>query len=184
MTKKGKEIVTESIPQLIRHNPKSIELVCMHEAGHVYELIFNNILPEFVEMYNDDEPSGKVRADKTVGKIRKDVAVAGLSVEICLFRENRLIDDSTGLLVSERDFTQEALAQNASTDKVTFFGEDRIKPNGCWTKEDDQLFLEKANSLKIDMDFVEDLATELLNKKRLNKEEIELIANRHGHFIL
>ncbi|MBS0251078.1 MAG: hypothetical protein JSR78_08435, partial [Proteobacteria bacterium] len=50
-------------------------------------------------------------------------------VELNLYNDQRL-SDAAGTLITERAFLDIALGQNPSTDKINFFGEDRVQPDG------------------------------------------------------
>jgi len=173
--------LTRVLPHLVRHYPRSEELVCLHEAGHVERILTAGGMPEFVEIYDDPEPFGRSRAPVFVGRTRQEVAVAGFAVELSLFKESRLID-AAGVPVTMKQFIQGAVAEHAAEDKVRFFGENRERIDGCWPPEDDLMFMQAGECLRtrLNMAFVEDFATELLNRRRLEVPEIQAIARRHG----
>ena len=101
---------------------------------------------------------------------RRDCSVAG-----------RLVD-AAGKPIAEKSFIVEALGKNAAGDKRIFFGENRAGSDGCWPKGDDEAFIGYAQNVKafVDMHFIEDFATELMAKGRLEAAAIQTIADRHG----
>ncbi|MGO8955080.1 MAG: hypothetical protein ACLPWS_17830 [Rhodomicrobium sp.] len=173
--------MTGKLPHLIRHSPKSDELVCLHEAGHVLEILKNGAVPEFVEIYSDPEPSAKTRTPAFSGRARENVAASGYAVEVWLYRKSRLVD-AHGEPVTEKAFMQEAIGENASADKIKYFGENREQENGCWPADDDLEFMKRGLKLseQLNVPFIEEFATTLVEVRRLEKMDIEAIAKRHG----
>jgi hypothetical protein len=173
--------IAMSIPRYLRHTPRSLELASLHEAGHVLMLLSENIVPEFVEVRGEPRVYGRTRAAVVSGASRRGISSAGLAVEISLFEAGRLVD-ATGRRISEKVFLDEAVGKNAAEDKRMFFGENRADSDGYWPKDDDEYFISFAQNVKavLDMDFVEDLATELMETGRLETEAIQTIADRHG----
>jgi len=102
-------------------------------------------------------------------------------VELYLHKAARLVD-ANGNGVSDKLFIQEAVANHAANDKIMFFGENRELATGCWPRTDDQRFMECGDRMLqfLNVAFLNDFATELLNKQRLGKAEIERIGRRHG----
>ena len=169
------------LPHFIQHRPRSEELVCLHEGGHVQFILAARTLPEFVEIVQDAEPYGRTRALQFTGRRKRVIAVAGYAVELYLHKAARLVD-ANGNGVSDKLFIQEAVANHAANDKIMFFGENRELATGCWPRTDDQRFMECGDRMLqfLNVAFLNDFATELLNKQRLGKAEIERIGRRHG----
>ena len=167
------------IPHFVRDFPRSAELACLHEGGHVLALAREGVFPEFVELYAEPDFHARTRAPVLPGSERRGIAAGGTAVEIALFNEGRLVDGD-GRQIAEREFVIEAIGQNAATDKLPFFGADRREADGVWPKGDDEEYVAFARTLSdfVDMDFVEAFAGELLAKGRLEKAEIEALADR------
>ena len=117
------------IPHFVRYSPRSAELACLHEGGHVLALAREGVFPEFVELYAEPEFHARTRAPVLPGSERRGVAAGGTAVEIALFSEGRLVD-ADGRQIAEREFVIEAI-DNAATDKRPFFGADRREADRC-----------------------------------------------------
>ena len=77
---------------------------------------------------------------------------------------------------------QEAIGENASADKIKYFGENREQENGCSPADDDLEFMKRGLKLseQLNVPFIEEFATTLVEVRRLEKMDIEAIAKRHG----
>jgi hypothetical protein len=168
------------MPRFVLHSPRSLELTCLHEAGHVLMLLKENVIPELVEVHSEPEIYGRTRAAKVGGAARRGVSSAGLAVEFALFDAGRLVD-AEGKPVTEGSFLQAAVGEHAFEDKIMFFGQNR-GADGFWPKKDDEAFIGFAQTVKafLNMHFIEDFATELMEKGRLDADSIQMIAERHG----
>lgn len=172
------------LPKFIRHSPRSIELVCLHEAGHVFAALSSGVVPEFVEVRVDPELLGRSRIPRLEDDDRKDVAASGFAVELWLFKTGRLVDGQ-GKPVSEQEFLITALGDHASDDKTKFFDIKSTQFHGIWPADNDIEFLSWAEraALFLDETFIEAIACELLRKRNLSKEEIINLADLHGFIV-
>jgi hypothetical protein len=138
-------------------------------------------VPEFVEIYGDLEFFAKTRTPAFSGRQRENIAASGYAVELWLYRQCRLVD-AHGEPVTQKAFIQEAIGENASADKIKYFGENREQANGCWPADDDREFMTRGDALSqlISVPFIDEFATTLVQARRLEKMDIEAIAKRHG----
>lgn len=151
------------------------EYQCWHEAGHAIACINAGGNVEFIELVNDDNTNGLARArcETTNQQMRMDTASGGFAVEYILYK-NKYID------IRERDFIQEAFI-NSSSDKIPFFNGDYIQDNGYWPQHLDKEFrdyaINKAHELLPFMDKMKIIVNDLMQKERLDGQDIENILN-------
>jgi hypothetical protein len=164
--------------------PTSIEInslpyVCMHEAGHVVAIYLEGGIVEFVELLEPQNGrfGGRTRPQRLDGaESLKTVASAGFAVEYLLFRAGRVVSND-GNPITEKAFHYAAM-NNATIDRISFFGYDAMQPDGTWPENLDKEYLEYAISevaplLKPMLGRIEEIATALQAEGRLEQTRIE-----------
>lgn len=133
-----------------------------------------------MELIDDPASIGAARINVLIpsAELRRLVACGALAVEINLHEAGRLVDAS-GSSISETQFLETALGQNAAMDKIKFFGGDFEQANKCWPTHMDMKFLEASAALaqKISMPCVFDIATALLNDRHVSGDRLIEIAS-------
>jgi hypothetical protein len=177
----GVTVERKKIPQLIDFMTPSEEAISLHEAGHACAALVLGLIPEFIEFVDDPAAPGQARNRIPVDNVEQQqlVACGAYAVEYNLFRAGRLTDTS-GAAVDEKTFIQLAVGNNASGDKVRFYGESREQSNGRWPKADDERFMLVGQQIAATMPMacVAALAEALLNERRLERCRIlEIVTN-------
>lgn len=154
----------------------SREYDCWHEAGHAVVCLLLGGRVELMELVEDEALLGRARAScEMTPETRKHIACGGFAAEYHLYVSGRLN-------VSEREFVRTALV-NAFPDKRAFFGAD-YEVNGCWPAKLDVAFrdfaiYQVAPFIESARAMVEELATDLVQKGRLDATEIREVFRRH-----
>jgi hypothetical protein len=145
-----------TIPRFIRHD--SLELVCLHEAGHVVAALMAGARVVLVEGHADSPPCARLRCDDDAMR-RQKIAVGGHAVEWRLLHDKRLVDAAGGPL-GVKAFRKTA-REHAKADQLMHGG------TGLE-------FLVDAQNLQplLDYDLVERFATAFLEKPRLEESKI------------
>jgi hypothetical protein len=142
-----------TIPKLVSHNTEA--LACLHEAGHAVAATLVTATVVDMELYPDDQrPYGRTRIDRNDFQ-RPMIAIGGFAVERRLWEDRRLVD-AAGNLLTEKDMLT-AAAGNADDDRISYFGGDYRKENGCWPREMDLKFMMAARDLghRLNMQLIE-----------------------------
>lgn len=173
----------KKIPELIDFVAPSLEAKCLHEAGHAAAALMAGVAPVRVELVDDPSLPGEARVQMPYGlpeSKRQIIASAAYAVETWLFESGRLID-SKGAALSRQAFIKLAGEINAARDKENFHGCVRKDADGMWPDEDDELFVERALSVRVllNMPLVVELAEALLNEGRLECARIVEIGTKH-----
>jgi hypothetical protein len=168
----------QAIPHLIEFDSQSAPAVCMHEAAHAVAAMVLELPPAMVELLTDTNGNYYGRNRIPIGDQRKRslISCAGYAVEYHLFKQERLVD-ATGQPIELRQFIQTSVGNNAAADKVIFHGTDNSDSQGVWPKADDERFMANGAGLASMLPIlaVEQLATDLLNRGKLNTGEISTI---------
>jgi hypothetical protein len=152
--------------------------VCLHEAGHAAATYHVGGSVEFIELiYAEGKTEGMTRAHRPPEGART-IAAAGFAAECVLFRANRLTTED-GTPLSQKAFIDGSM-NNASKDKVSFFGKNYIQPDGTWPEHMDVEFMNFAIGqvqplLRATFPRLEDLAAALGSTGRVEQEQIERI---------
>ncbi len=152
------------------------EYQCWHEAGHAITCINAGGNVKFIELINNTNTHhglARARCETTNQQMRMDTASGGFAIEYILYK-NKYID------IPEREFIQEAF-KNSSSDKILFFNGDYIQYDGYWPKHLDIQFrdhaIKKSHDLLPFMDKIEIIVNDLMQKKRLDGQDIKNILN-------
>lgn len=165
------------IPHTIVFN--SPELACLHEAGHAETALSVGARVVEVELYREIPRSyGRTRVERDNTQ-RRHIALGGFAVEYLLFRANRLVKQD-GRPPTEKEFVDSAI-DNASEDRVGYFGQDLVGTNGRWPKKLDEEFVKYSidraeNSMNFGL--VERIAVALLAAGKLDEDSIRRIADQ------
>ena len=171
--------VTRSLEISIDFITPSDTAKCLHEAGHAYACLHVGIVPKFMELIDDPSSLGTARVSASVPQpeLRRLVACGALAVELNLHKAGRIVDTS-GVPLTDKQFIDVALGNNAAMDKIMYFGRDFEQANKRWPKQMDEAFLSLAKALaeEISMPCVFDLATALLNERFVSGDRLMEIA--------
>lgn len=164
---------------MIDFETPSDEATCLHEAGHATAALVVGLVPEFIEFVEEEDSKGRARNRIPGGDAqqRRLVACAAYAVEYNLFTAGRLTN-AKGVVIDEKTFIQIAVGQNASLDKINFFGEDRERPNKKWPETEDRQFMSTGQQIarRLPMDLVFALAEAMLNERRVERTRVLEIA--------
>ncbi len=152
--------------------------IALHEVGHVFfAYLFGRYANTIV--FTPDSLRSEARANLSItATTRSRIALGGFAIEYLLFKAGNIID-STGAVITESAFVQQAM-KHASGDKQQFFKGDFMEPDGTWPAEMDTLFMKEAIKLadRLHPNFwprVVALAETLVAQRQVDQDEIELI---------
>lgn len=154
----------------------TIELACLHEAGHVAAAFAARAHVVRAEIdLNARAPGGRTRVRHTMAQ-RQTISLGGFAVELQLWRTGRLrwFD---GSWPSEADMRR-GVGRSSHDDRVKYFGRDLRTPDDRWPAHADDAFFRAADALcaQIDFDLVQRVAGGLFTQLRLREREIALLA--------
>lgn len=162
---------------------KDLVYVCLHEAGHAVATYAVGGSVELVEILTEHAKArGRARANRPANQAQT-IAAAGFAVEYLLFQANRLVaEDGTPLL--EKAFI-DASMNNATEDKISFFGSDQMQPDGMWPAEHDRAYMDfairhVAPLLRPKFAEIEKLALALESQGKVEQKQIEHILGLRG----
>lgn len=162
-----------SFPDLIPYD--STELVCLHEAGHAVVALHAKARVVEMELMLDPPPArGRTRIETTDNAQRQIIALGGFAVERRIWDAGCLVD-TDGQPLAERKMLDRA-ANNASEDRIMYFGKDHSE-GGLWPAELDLQFMLEARNLgqAVNMGMVKHLGEALHAKKLIEEPEIMAI---------
>jgi hypothetical protein len=105
-------------PRFIK--PASLELICLHECGHVATALALGSLVTEVSMQMGEQVWGRTRIVNVSNYQRRMIATAGYAIERALFEEGRLLNGASQR-ITETEF-QGATRSNCLQDRM-FYGE-------------------------------------------------------------
>ena len=158
----------------LRIGPLTPELACFHEAGHIATAHVVGARVNRVELHDHPRPHGRTKIKRNSYQA-VFITCGGFAAEHFLFSQNRLVTAS-GTQISEAEFFHHALA-NAEKDLEAFAALTTEQP----ISELPHDFVKIAiNNLTPELDFeiVQQLAIILLDKKRLEKNDVRKIVGR------
>ena len=154
---------------------ESLELICLHEAGHAAIGITLGARVTEMELYLTPAPGhGRTQVRRTDAQ-SKTIALGGFAVERRLWEDNRLMLPN-GVKPTEKEMIGRSLT-NANKDQIAYFGQDFRQADGSWPEEMDLEFMECAQAWgrRIDVSLVERIAGALLVEAQLDEARIEEI---------
>ena len=155
---------------------RSSELVCLHEAGHAFVALTVGARVREMELYLDPPPaSGRTRTEHDEQQ-RKLIALGGFAIERRLWDLGRLLKEDGGKL--NEDEMLDHAADNASIDRIMYFGEDLRGSDGYWPKDLDLKFMITARDIgKMipDLSTIERLGGALLTERKLYEDRVVAI---------
>jgi len=154
----------------------TIELACLHEAGHVAAAFAARARVLRAEIDPGSGPPGGRTRVALAPQQRSTIALGGFAVELQLWRDGRL-KWFDGSWLSDADMRRGA-ARSAQDDRAMYFGGDLRTPDGRWPAHMDDTFFGAADELRagLDLGLVQRAAGALLTKLSLREREIALLA--------
>ena len=156
--------------------------ICLHEAGHAVVTYLAGGHVELMELISVPHSKGKARvtAYRPDDK-RKIIACGGFAVEYRLYTTGR-ISDEDGQAITEEFFIHTSM-NNASEDKIAYFGSNLRDETGRWPEEEDREFMgvgaALASKLTCYFPQIERLAQALAATRRLDRGDVERILGLH-----
>jgi hypothetical protein len=171
--------VPEHIPFSVMFG--SVELVCLHEAGHAEVALAEGARVVEMELYRADPRNyGRTRVDRTELQ-RPHIALGGFAAEYHLYRAGRLIRQD-GMPPTEKEFIDYAF-DNAVEDKINFYGSNLAEVDGTWPLELDQRFMSLAirrAETGMRFELIESIANALLASGKLDEAALNTIVSLHN----
>jgi hypothetical protein len=170
------ETATERIQSRVMFG--SVELVCLHEAGHAEVALAVGARVTEMELYRAEPRNyGRTRVDRTELQ-RPHIALGGFAAEFRLYKAGRLIKQD-GKPPTEKEFIDYAF-DNAIEDKINFYDGNLADPDGSWPLKLDQKFMAYAigraeNQMRFEL--VERIASALLASGRLDEVAINAVVS-------
>lgn len=158
----------------------SLPYVCLHEAGHAAATYLEGGTVEFVQLMQTQNGrfGGRTRTQRPETADRKAIASAGFAIEYLLFKAGRVVS-ADGNLVTEKAFIDAAL-NNATEDRISFFGSDHMQEDGTWPATMDSDYMNYgirrvAPLLQPMLTNLQKFATALEVESRLERARIETL---------